>query len=66
MNKRLKPLPFGMTMVLPIRLQEHVVEYLDDMLEPGELQHSEPEGDETEDAAAGMQQVGSKREVYAK
>ena len=46
-------------------LQEHVVEYLDDMLEPGEMQHLEPMGDAPKDAEASTPRAGRKREVFA-
>jgi hypothetical protein len=46
-------------------LQEHVVEYLDDMLEPGEAQHTELMGDAPKGAEASTQHGGRKREVFA-
>lgn len=46
-------------------LQEHVVEYLDDMLEPEEALGSKPIGHASDEAAASTQHSGRKREVFA-
>jgi hypothetical protein len=60
-----RPRPCVFLVIVTARLQEHVVEYLDDMLEPEETLGSEPSGDASREPAASTQRSGRKREVFA-
>jgi hypothetical protein len=63
--RHFRPHPCACQVTVNARLQEHVVEYLDDMLEPEETLGSEPIGDASRETAASTQRSGRKREVFA-
>jgi hypothetical protein len=65
MPTHFRPRPCACQVTVIARLQEHVVEYLDDMLEPEETLSSEPIGDASRKTAASTQHTGRKREVFA-